>query len=367
MAHSVVVGDPSLRLKNGCAQDDASTVRDMLPVAFPVPARILALRARIGQLQSTFDVMRKAALLYNPDSGTSRRGRRELESAVAILRNAGVEAELVPTESRKDGGQAARRAVANGCDTLFACGGDGTINNIMQAVVNTPVALAILPMGTANALAHDLGLPLKISAAVEAALHARLRRVTPGQIKYLNLEGEPRSRYFIVAAGMGADAYMFYALRSGDKQRLGMSAYYAKTAVLWFTYPMPRFAVEYTATGSDSAQRAEITELLSVRIRNFGGVAGELAPGASLDRDDMRLIVARTASRFTYLGYVARCLLRQNWSIPGVDLVHATKAVCSYLPGTEQEKIYVEADGELVGTLPAEITVAPNALTLLAP
>lgn len=311
--------------------------------------------------------MRKAALLYNPDSGSIRRRRRELESALAILRNAGVEAVLVPTESRKDGSKAARRAVDAGCDTLFVCGGDGTINNIAQVVANTEVALAVLPMGTANALAHDLGLPMKIPAAAEAALRAHPRRVALGHIKYLNLEGEPRSRYFIVAAGMGADGYMFYKLQSGDKQRMGMAAYYAKTANLWFTYPMPRFAVEYIATGSETSQRAEVTELLSVRIRNFGGIVHELAPGASLDRNDMRLIVARTTSRFSYLGYVARCLLRQNWLVPGVDLVHATKATSNYLPGTEEKKIYVEADGELVGTLPAEMTVVPNALTLLAP
>lgn len=311
--------------------------------------------------------MRQAALLYNPDSGSIRRRYRELESAVAMLRHAGIEVELIPTESRKDGGQAARRAVADGCDTLFVCGGDGTINNIAQVVANTEVALAVLPMGTANALAHDLGLPMKIPAAAKAALHARPRRVALGHIKYLNLEGEPRSRYFIVAAGMGADGYMFYKLQSGDKQRMGMAAYYAKTASLWFTYAMPRFAVEYIATGSETPQRAEVTELLSVRIRNFGGIVHALAPGASLDRDDIRLIVARTANRFSYLGYVARCLLRQNWSIPGVDLVHATRATCNYLPGTEETKIYVEADGELVGTLPAEITVVPDALTLLAP
>jgi diacylglycerol kinase (ATP) len=311
--------------------------------------------------------MRKAALLYNPDSGTSRRRRRELEAALVTLRNAGVEAELVPTESRKDGGQAARRALADGCDTIFACGGDGTINNIAQVIANSPVALAILPMGTANALAHDLGLPMKITAAAEAALQARPHRVALGHIKYLNLEGEPRARYFIVAAGMGVDAYMFYKLRSGDKQRMGRGAYYAEAARLWFTYPMTRFAGEYLATGTDAPQRAEVTELLSVRIGNFGGVAQEIAPGASLDRNDMRLIVARTSSRFSYLGYVARCLLRQNWSIPGVDLVHATSATCNYLLGAEQQKIYVEADGELLGTLPAEMTVVPNALTLLAP
>ena len=73
-----------------------------------------------------------------------------------------------------------------------------------------------------------------------------------------------------------------------------MAAYYAKAWNLWFTYPMPRFAAEYFETGSERTRRAEVTELLSVRIRNFGGVVQELAPGASLDRDDMRLVLCRT-------------------------------------------------------------------------
>jgi diacylglycerol kinase family enzyme len=187
---------------------------------------------------------------------------------------------------------------------------------------------------------------------------------------FVDLNGVPGSRFFVVAAGIGVDAHLFYKLHSGAKQRMGMAAYYVKAWNLWFTYPMTRFVAEYVAAGSDSPQRPEVTELMSVRIRNFGGVVQELAPGASLDRDDMRLVCCRTASRLAYLTYVARGVLRRRWTIPGIDLVHTTKVTCDYRPGpsgTSQEKIYVEADGELLGTLPAEITVVPNALTLLAP
>ncbi len=112
--------------------------------------------------------MRKAALLYNPDSGGSRRRQRELESALAVLRSGGVEADLIPTQSRDHAGDETRQAIDSGCDTVFACGGDGTIHNIAQVLANSPVALAILPMGTANALAHDLGLPLNVAAAAKA-------------------------------------------------------------------------------------------------------------------------------------------------------------------------------------------------------
>jgi YegS/Rv2252/BmrU family lipid kinase len=314
--------------------------------------------------------MRKAALLFNPDSGGSRKRQSALESVLALLHGAGVEANLILTHSPAHAEEQTRQAVLAGCDTVFACGGDGTVNNIIQVLANTEVALAVLPMGTANALAHDLGLPINIVGAAKAALKATPRRVTLGHIKYQDLEGNSGVRYFIVAAGIGVDAHLFYKLHSGTKHRLGMAAYYAKAWHLWFTYAMTRFQAEYIESNSNQPQRANLTELLGVRIRNFGGVLRELAPDASLDRNDLRLILCRTASRAAYLSYVTRSLLGLHWRVPGIDLVHASRAVCEYLPAAsdaQQTKIYVEADGELIGTLPVEITIAPNALTILSP
>lgn len=318
--------------------------------------------------------MRKAALLYNPDSGGSRKRRdAELESVLALLRRANVEAHLVLTDSRAHAEEKARQAVLAGCDTVFACGGDGTIHNIIQVLANTGVHLAILPMGTANALAHDLGLPMNVSAAAEAALRAVPRRVALGRIQYLDLDGKSGTRFFVVAAGAGVDAHLFYKLHAGTKQRMGMAAYYAKAWHLWFTHPMTRFQVEFAQAGSAEPRRANVTELMAVRIRNFGGVLQELAPGASLDRNDLRLVFCRTASRLAYLLYVTRGLLRRHWKIPGIDLTYGERVSCQYLlapassHGTPAQKIFVEADGELVGMLPAEISIVPDALTLLAP
>jgi len=316
--------------------------------------------------------MRKAALLYNPDSGGSKQRQRELQSALAILKGGGVEAELFPTDSPHHAGEVARSAIAAGCDTIFACGGDGTIHNIAQVLANSPVALAVLPLGTANALAHDLGLPLSVPGATKASLSGVTRRVALGRVTCSGLSGETITRYFVVAAGIGVDAHLFYRLHTGTKQRLGMSAYYAKAWHLWFTYAMPRFRVEYVASCVHEPQHADVTELLAVRIRQFGGVVRELAPGASLDRDDVRLILCRTASRAAYLAFVARSLLRQAWSIPGIDLAYSKQLSCDYVATSSmsprpRHKIYVEADGELLGSLPAQIIVVPSALTLLAP
>ncbi|HWX95177.1 MAG TPA: diacylglycerol kinase family protein [Terriglobales bacterium] len=320
--------------------------------------------------------MRKAALLYNARSG-GRRSQRDadLQAVLNILRGAGVEANLVMTQSSADAAEQARKAIAEGCDTVFACGGDGTIHDVLQAMASTRLALGVIPMGTANALAHDLGLPLEPAEAARAALQAEHRRIALGRVQACDFDGNAVTRYFTVAVGIGVDAHLFYKLNTGVKQRFGMAAYYAQAWYLWFTHRMSRFAVEIGDGGNGSSARrcAGATEMLAVRIRDFGGVVRKLAPGASLDRNDMRVVVCRTSSRLSYLLYVTRGLLGAGWNVPGVELVHSERVRCDYLPGVgpgaskNHSCVYVEVDGELVGKLPAEITMVPDALTLLAP
>jgi diacylglycerol kinase (ATP) len=320
--------------------------------------------------------MRKAALLYNARSGGRRSQRQaDLQAVLNILGGAGVEANLVLTQSSADAAEQARKAIAEGCDTVFACGGDGTIHDVLQAMAGTRVALGVIPMGTANALAHDLGLPLEPADAARAALQAEPRRIALGRVQLCDFDGNAVTRYFTVAVGIGVDAHLFYKLNTGVKQRLGMAAYYAQAWCLWFTHRMDRFAVEIGDSGNGSnGRRCEgATEMLAVRIRNFGGVLRELAPGASLDRNDMRVVLCQTSSRLSYLLYVTRGLLGARWNVPGVELVHSERVRCDYLPGAGQgasenpKRVYVEVDGELVGRLPAEITMVADALTILAP
>jgi YegS/Rv2252/BmrU family lipid kinase len=306
--------------------------------------------------------MRKAILLYNPLSG--RRSARRLalvERALAVLRQAGIEAGIEPTRGKSDATEQAHHAIAASCDTVFACGGDGTVHDVLQGLVGSSVALGIIPMGTANALAHDLGLPLSAVAAARVSLTAKPRRIAVGRVEYLDFEGNSGSRFFTVAAGIGVDAHLFYKLNPLVKGHWGMAAYYAKATRLWLTHPMEKFAVELERAG----RREEVSQLLAVRIRNFGGVLRQLAPGASLERDDLRLVLFRTRSRLAYLRYIVRGLVGAEWQIGGIELVHGAKLESQALG--KAERVFVEADGELLGTLPAEISIVPDAVTLLVP
>jgi diacylglycerol kinase (ATP) len=323
--------------------------------------------------------MRKAALLYNQRSGGGRANRRpEVEAALRYLQAAGVDASLTVTASSADAGDQARLAVAAGCDTVLACGGDGTIHDVIQGMAGSQAVLGVLPMGTANALAHDLALPLNPAKAAEVLRHAEPKRIALGRVELQGFGGERIARYFTVAVGIGVDAHLFYKLHSGTKQKLGMAAYYAKAWQLWFSHRMQHFAVQCpSATGTGNAQiggqQILATEMLAVRIRNFGGVLRELAPGASLDRNDLRLVLCRTSNRLAYLSYVTRTLLGVKWNVPGVELVHSPEVRCDYAgegsngSAPPTGKVYVEADGELLGSLPAKITMVPDALTILVP
>lgn len=313
--------------------------------------------------------MRKAILLYNPLSGR-RRGRRlaDVEAALSVLRSAGVEASAAPTRAASDATDQTRQAIAAGCDTVFACGGDGTVHDVLQGLVSTQAALAIIPLGTANSLAHDLRLPLSPAGAAQAALTAKPSRIAVGRVEYQDFTGQRGARYFTVTVGIGVDAHLFYKLDPLVKRRFGMAAYCLKATRLWLTHRMELFAVEFP--GESQTRRAEVSQLLVVRIRDFGGVLRELAPGASLQRDDLRLVLFHTRSRVAYLRYVLRGLFAANWKVPGIELVHSARAVCSAMSSINpvpKSRIFVEADGELLGTLPAEITVVRDAATLLVP
>ena len=83
------------------------------------------------------------------------------------------------------------------------------------------------------------------------------------------------------------------------------------------------------------------------------------------------LVFAETGSRLAYLAYVTGSMLRRAWSIPGIERTYSMNATCDYLTNSTsaeaRKKIYVEADGELLGSLPVEFTIVPDALTVLGP
>ena len=312
--------------------------------------------------------MRRAALFYNPISGRRKRHRlSDVETVQSILQGAGIEVEVAPTRAASDAAAQVRLAVRDGFDTIIACGGDGTIHDILQGLAGKDAALGIIPLGTANAMAHDLRLPLTPERAAHALLSAAPKRISVGRIDYRDFNNLPAFRFFTVAAGVGVDAHLFYNLNRLIKDRMGMLAYYSKATHLWLTHRMRYFEAEFSSNGSAPLSEKRLSEMLAVRINYFGGVLRELAPGASLARNDMRLVLCRTGNRAMYLAYVFRGILGMSSGVPGIELAHADNVSCRNIPGEKAEGIYVEADGELLGRLPMTLSMVPDALNLLVP
>src|SRR5260370_7645230 len=303
--------------------------------------------------------MRKAALFYNPVSGRRLKHRlAEGETAKSILAAAGVEVEVAPTRAASDDAAQVRMAIREGCDTIVACGGDGTIHDVLQGLAGREAALGIVPLGTANAMAHDVRLPLTRAGAAHALLAAVPKRVAVGRIDYRDFADLPTFRYFTVAAGVGVDAHLFYKLNRLIKDRMGMLAYYSKATHLWMTHRMRYFEAEFSGNGGAQQREARLSEMLAVRINNFGGVLRELAPGASLARNDLRLVLCRTGNRAMYLAYVFRGILGMSNAVPGIELPFADQVTCRTISGEQKDRIYVEPHADLLALFPLTLPVA---------
>jgi YegS/Rv2252/BmrU family lipid kinase len=311
--------------------------------------------------------MRRVALIYNPASGQdSPRRLAVIDEVLALLHGAGVEADELLTNAPGSAGALARVAVQRGCDTILACGGDGTVHEILQCLVGTPVALGVVPLGTANALAADLGLGSSTAKTVERLLDAIPVRVPVGRVSYLDSEGAQRSRYFTVAAGVGADALFMSRLDARLKRKLGYLLYLVEGLRVWATHSFPLFEAVFVTPGSGIQRVEKVSQLLAVRIRDFGGVLHSLAPGASVRKDSLSLLAFKTRSRLHYLRFLLAVAFRRQTFTNGIELLEAASVECRACEGSRAQ-VFVEADGELLGALPAKIDIVPEALTLLIP
>ncbi len=311
--------------------------------------------------------MHRVALIYNPASGQhSWRRRAAMDKALAILHEAGVEAEALETNAPGSAGELAAEAARQGCDTIFACGGDGTVHEVLQSLVGTEVALGVVPLGTANALAANLGLRSSPAKAVRKLLTALPVRFSVGRISFCDATGSTSSRYFTVAAGVGADALFLSRLDPSLKRRFGYVLYIIEAARLWATHSFPLFEAAFVERSSAQPRVEQISQLLAVRIRDFGGVLHNFAPGATLHKNGLRLIAFKTRSRLAYFRFLMAVMIgRQSFS-GEIELLDAVSVECRPSSGSSP-RVYTEADGELLGHLPVRIEVVPDAVTLLIP
>jgi diacylglycerol kinase (ATP) len=315
--------------------------------------------------------VKRALLIYNPESGRRRRHRAaDVGAAAAAFRQAGIEPVVEPTREPGSALAQTREAVAGGCDAVIVCGGDGTVNEVLPAVVGTPVGLGVVPLGTANGLANDLGIPHHPGAAASLLASAGTRPIAVPRIEYRRPDGQLDSRYWIMGAGVGADAYMVYRLTLAFKQRWGIAAYAAESTRQWLTHDFPLFTAEFR-DAQGQWRREQVSQVLAIRISWFGGILRRLAPGAELVRPDFQLVLFQTRSRMAFLRYMMGVWTGRSYASEVVKLLPCSECRCyqSTVDGRQStiRNIYSEADGELLGILPVSLTMSSETVNLLIP
>jgi diacylglycerol kinase (ATP) len=311
--------------------------------------------------------MQRVALIYNPASGQlSARREAAVQDAINVLHEAGVEAQAYVTTEAGSATRHAKQAVIDGCDTILACGGDGTVHEVLQGIVSTGVALGVIPLGTANALAADLGLTASPAKVTRILLLAAPTLVSVGRIHFQDGDGNPSSRYFTVAAGVGPDALLMSRLEPRLKRRLGYVLYLIEAFRLLVTHGFPLFETVVPAKVNGTVRVVDVSQLLAVRVRSFGGALQHLAPGASLRNGSLSLLAFKTRSKMRYMLFLAAVLARRHTFAREVELLESATVECRAPKGSE-DSFFVEADGEVLGSLPARLEVVPHSLTLLVP
>ena len=209
----------------------------------------------------------KTRIIYNPRSGDIARKPGLLAFVQRWVAEHLPDTVITPTERGGHATELARAAVADGCGTILAIGGDGTMNEVAQALLGTDTVLALLPCGSGNGLARHLGIPLRPAASLALLRTGRPRLIDAGFAD---------DRPFFVAAGLGFEAVI--ARRFSLLTRRGLPGYFATGVRAWFGYS-PQ---DYTIT-HEGARQARRAFTLAVANCNQYGNNARIAPRAEVD------------------------------------------------------------------------------------
>lgn len=295
----------------------------------------------------------QSCLIFNP----AARGHRaaDLRDSLAALSAC---CELRPTDAAGAAQRLAAEAVDQGFRTIVAAGGDGTINEVVNGLAARPdllpeVRLGILPTGTANVFAKDLGLPIHWAEAWEIIRRGHERRIDLPFADYHEADAGCR-RHFVQLAGAGLDSRAIALVEGEHKKRFGPAAYvFAGFQAL--LEPLPMVIV---SDGTTTAQG----ELVMIGNGRLYGGRFKFFPGARLDDGLLDVVVFPRTTLGTLIE--VGC----GWLVD--DLLHAVEAITlqsSSFTLQSDGPVPFELDGENVGPLPARFGVQPKALRVLVP
>jgi len=305
---------------------------------------------------SVFKQARDAVLIVNPTAGGGRRVR-QLDEARHIFRKGGIETELQNTSAAGEATLMARRAVEASRQMVIVCGGDGTVNEVVNGLACSHVPLAVLPAGTANVLAKELALPWHLSRAAERIISAPYRRIALGLATPEKSSGDPR--YFLSVAGAGPDGAIVAAVRPEIKLKAGILAYWQEGFRQLTRYDFPMFHT----TMAGNADAIDSSLVIVGRTKHYGGPF-KITTEADLLEPQFELAFVTTRSAWRYISYLP---LIWAGKLRGARHVRFFKTNSLQCESNSPSHVLIQVDGEPAGRLPAEFKIVPDALTLAIP
>jgi YegS/Rv2252/BmrU family lipid kinase len=289
----------------------------------------------------------RATLVYNPVARRMQADRgRLLQRVLSGLSSEGIEVQSAPTSGPGDATRLAREAVAAHCEVVIACGGDGTVNEVVGGIAGSDVPVLVVPGGTSNVLARELGLPRDLSECVSLLRKGVIRRISLGQA------GERR---FILMAGIGVDAGIVAASNSWLKRHLGEGAFWLAGFQQLARYHFLPFDLSV-----DGKPHRGTFALIS-KVKHYGGPF-QLTPHGNLYSNQFAICLFQSEVRWRYLYYLSQVALGKHTSLPDVLMLKGRT-----IQATGNPQVQVQVDGELLGSLPQTISIQDNALSLIVP
>ncbi len=275
--------------------------------------------------------------------------RRDMPRIMAAIEALGYEVDERHTTASGDATTFAREAVAESCALVCALGGDGTVNETVNGLAGSSVPLAIVPTGTVNVLAMELGIPLDPPDAVQV--------IEKGTVSWIDL-GLAGDRYFALMAGIGMDARTVAGVNPLLKKTLREAAFAVQGAMSYFTHDEPLFRVE-------CAERTEEGYFAVFgNASNYGGGFG-ITPYADMRDGLLDVCVLKDKSFLGTAWYWLAALINSHVNHPKVAYFRSEAAQVSAVDPTQE--VLVQTDGEVAGKLPLECRVVPRALRVIVP
>ncbi|MBI3742139.1 MAG: diacylglycerol kinase family lipid kinase [Chloroflexi bacterium] len=295
-----------------------------------------------------------ARLIYNPAAG-ARTTRDQVARAAEEFRARGWNVAISETAHSGDGFRIARQAIVDQLDALIAVGGDGTLNETANALVDSQTALGVLPRGTGNVWAREMGMPLDdLAAGARLIADAEIKTIDVGEVRGTNFS----PRIFVLWCGIGFDAAVTRDIETNRemKRRLGPLSFIISGMRLAWQYRGKRvriFADQFKI-------RRRVILALAMNVQLYGAFF-RLAPNARAQDEKLDLLLFKGAGLGETIWHAGRVFLGSHLRDPQVEM-HSIATL-----NIPTEKLPVQVDGEPIGFTPIEIRVRPRALRVLVP